>query len=167
MLVSKFAALAAAHTALLAPVYSMPNTALERAMNGASRSHSRYAWHCSLIGEVEVVDQRRDLRQIVLQADAQAARMGLGGEELVVVQLRRRGEREARPVGVAVDVVRIDRVALLADREIHAGAHHGAHAGRARVQPALAGPAVQGVAERSGGNCPASERQSSNEPALK
>ena len=80
--------------------------------------------------------------------------MGLRGEELVVVQLRGRGEREAGTVGVAVDVVRIDRVAPLADRQVHAGAHHGAHAGGARVQPALARPAVQRIAERSGGELP-------------
>src|SRR5204863_6328127 len=49
--VSKLAALAAAQTSLVEPEYSIPNTGLERAMNGVSRSHSRYTWHCSLIAK--------------------------------------------------------------------------------------------------------------------
>src|SRR5204863_231124 len=39
--VSKLAAFAAAQMVLVEPVYSMPKTAFPRAMNGASRSHSR------------------------------------------------------------------------------------------------------------------------------
>src|SRR5262249_22171336 len=48
---------------------------------------------------------------------------------------------------VAVDVVGLDAVAAARLRQVQPRGHDGAHVGRARVDPLLAGPAVERVAE--------------------
>ena len=95
--------------------------------------------------ELDPVQHAVDDGAAVLEPDGEIAGVALVGQEADVVGGVVVGQVQARVVVVGVDVVRVDAVAALAHGLVEPVAHDVAHVGRARVEPPLAIPALEGI----------------------
>ena len=147
--------------------YSATKTALPARTNGWRRSHSWYWKHCSSSAQSKPGSSAAAWSRSFLSPTDEAAGVRGGGEEAVVAQLVGGGQREAAVVGVAVDVVGLDRVEALLAAEVEAaprGAARGHRAGGRRASARRASRASP-CRPPQRGSAPASGRPGSSVPA--
>ena len=130
--------------------YSTTRTALPAFVNGRASPHSRYRKALLDDGEVERRLEGLGLVEVVLERDAEPARVGGGRDEAIEPKLILRPQRKAGVVGIPIDVVGLDCVEALAPATVQAGAQDGLQGAQpADVEPALAGPSVQLPSEQA------------------
>jgi len=80
-------------------------------------------------GKVEIVHERSDLVDVVLEGNSQIVGVGSRSKEAVEVKLIGSGERETRVVFVGVNVVHLNSIASLGGSQLNTGDHDVANQG--------------------------------------
>lgn len=97
---------------------------------------------------MHLVDDPRDDRKAILEADGEIAIVGFRCQEVDVVDCSVLREIHAGIVSgiVAICVVGVDAVAAFGNGEVEARGHYVADVGGGGVEPEFAGPALEGIA---------------------
>jgi len=102
-------------------------------------------------GEVEIVHERSDLVDVVLEGNSQIVSVCGLSKEGVEAELIGSGDGETRVVLVRVNVVHLNSIATLGGSHLNTGGHDVANHRGPDVNPELAGPSVDTVALDSSG----------------